>query len=75
MADPIKRATETSKDFLEERRKAQQARRNKKEKTLGQKQFETYMAEKDTGSDNQQLVHRLLSDLYRLSHRMLMFFC
>ena len=36
---------------------AQQARR-KKEKTLGQKQFETYMAEKDTGFKKAQRIQK-----------------
>ena len=37
---------------------AQQARRKKKEKTLGQKQFETYMAEKDTGFKKAQRIQK-----------------
>ena len=36
---------------------AQQARK-KKEKTLGQKQFETYMAEKDTGFKKAQRIQK-----------------
>ena len=34
------------------------AKRKKKEKTLGQKQFETYMAEKDTGFKKAQRVQK-----------------
>ena len=39
-------------------RMAQQAGRKKKEKTLGQKQFETYMAEKDTGFKKAQRIQK-----------------
>jgi len=34
------------------------AKRKKKEKTLGQKQFETYMAEKDTGFKKAQRIQK-----------------
>ena len=37
---------------------ARQQARKKKEKTLGQKQFETYMAEKDTGFKKAQRIQK-----------------
>ena len=51
-------ANEKSKALKKiEERKRQQARK-KKEKTLGQKQFETYMAEKDTGFKKAQRIQK-----------------